>query len=166
MLPAGEVGELRIRGKNVTAGYWNKPEENEAAFADGFFLTGDVGYMAEDGYFYIVDRKKDMILSGGFNVYPQMIEQAIYEHPAVAECIVLGVADEYRGEAAKAFVTLKSGAEPFTLEELVAFLEDRIGRHELPAALEFRDELPKTSVGKLSRKELRDMEKSKPAAAQ
>lgn len=166
VLPAGEVGELRIRGKNVTAGYWNKPEENEAAFADGFFLTGDVGYMAEDGYFYIVDRKKDMILSGGFNVYPQMIEQAIYEHPAVAECIVLGVADEYRGEAAKAFVTLKSGAEPFTLEELVAFLEDRIGRHELPAALEFRDELPKTSVGKLSRKELRDMEKSKPAAAQ
>ena len=136
VLPAGEVGELRIRGKNVTAGYWNKPEENEAAFADGFFLTGDVGYMAEDGYFYIVDRKKDMILSGGFNVYPQMIEQAIYEHPAVAECIVLGVADEYRGEAAKAFVTLKSGAEPFTLEELVAFLEDRIGRHELPAALE------------------------------
>ena len=166
VLPAGEVGELRIRGKNVTAGYWNKPEENEAAFADGFFLTGDVGYMAEDGYFYIVDRKKDMILSGGFNVYPQMIEQAIYEHPAVAECIVLGVADEYRGEAAKAFVTLKSGAEPFTLEELVAFLEDRIGRDELPAALEFRDELPKTSVGKLSRKELRDMEKSKPAAAQ
>ncbi|SOE18456.1 long-chain acyl-CoA synthetase [Hoeflea halophila] len=166
VLSAGEVGELRVRGKNVTAGYWNQPEENEAAFADGFFLTGDVGYMAEDGYFYIVDRKKDMILSSGFNVYPQMIEQAIYEHPAVGECIVIGIADEYRGEAAKAFITLKPGAEPFTLEELVTFLEDRIGRHELPAALEFRDELPKTSVGKLSRKELRDMEKGKLSAAE
>jgi len=166
ILPVGEVGELRVRGRNVTAGYWNKPQENAVAFADGFFLTGDVGYMADDGYFYIVDRKKDMIISGGFNVYPQMIEQAIYEHPAVAECIVLGIEDEYRGEAAKAFVTLKSGAAPFTLEELVSFLEDRLGRHELPAALEFRDELPKTSVGKLSRKELRDMEKSRSAAGQ
>jgi len=165
VLAIGEVGELRVRGKNVTAGYWNKPEENAAAFADGFFLTGDVGYMADDGYFYIVDRKKDMILSGGFNVYPQMIEQAIYEHPSVGECIVVGVADEYRGEAAKAFVTLKPGSKPFTLEELVAFLEVRIGRHELPAALEFRDELPKTSVGKLSRKELRDMEKNNSSAA-
>ncbi|MEM5471682.1 dicarboxylate--CoA ligase PimA [Hoeflea sp. AS60] len=164
ILATGEVGELRVRGKNVTAGYWNKPEENAVAFADGFFLTGDVGYMAPDGYFYIVDRKKDMIISGGFNVYPQMIEQAIYEHPAVGECIVLGVQDQYRGEAAKAFVTLKPGAQPFTLEELVTFLEDRIGRHELPAALEFKDELPKTSVGKLSRKELRDMENSKTAA--
>jgi long-chain acyl-CoA synthetase len=166
VLATGEVGELRVRGKNVTAGYWNKPKENAAAFADGFFLTGDVGYMAEDGYFYIVDRKKDMIISGGFNVYPQMIEQAIYEHPSVGECIVLGIEDEYRGEAAKAFVTLKPGTSPFTLEELVTFLEDRIGRHELPAALEFKDELPKTSVGKLSRKELRDMEKNKSAAAQ
>lgn len=166
LLATGEVGELRVRGKNVTAGYWNKPKENVAAFADGFFLTGDVGYMADDGYFYIVDRKKDMIISGGFNVYPQMIEQAIYEHPSVGECIVLGIADEYRGEAAKAFVTLKPGASPFTLEELVTFLEDRLGRHELPAALEFKDELPKTSVGKLSRKELRDMEKNKSAAAQ
>lgn len=160
VLTTGEIGELRVRGKNVTAGYWNKPQENAVAFADGYFLTGDVGYMAEDGYFYIVDRKKDMIISGGFNVYPQMIEQAIYEHPAVAECIVLGIQDEYRGEAAKAFVTLKPDAAAFTLDELVAFLEDRIGRHELPAALEFRAELPRTSVGKLSRKELRDAEKS------
>lgn len=165
VLPPGETGELRVRGKNVTAGYWNKPEENAKAFADGFFLTGDVGYMAEDGYFYIVDRKKDMIISGGFNVYPQMIEQAIYEHPAVGECIVVGVADEYRGEAAKAFVTLKPGASPFSLEELLDFLKDRLGRHELPAGIEFMDELPRTSVGKLSRKELRDMEKAKAAEA-
>ena len=148
--------------------HWERRPEIEIDPAAGgwktdHFLTGDVGYMAPDGYFYIVDRKKDMIISGGFNVYPQMIEQAIYEHPAVAECIVLGIPDEYRGEAAKAFVTLKPGAEAFTLEELVSFLEDRLGRHELPAALEFRDELPKTSVGKLSRKELRDMEKSRTA---
>ena len=161
VLGADEIGELRVRGKNVTAGYWKQPEETDAAFVDGYFLTGDIGYMAEDGYFYIVDRKKDMIISGGFNVYPQMIEQAIYEHPAVAECIVLGISDAYRGEAAKAFVTLKSGAEPFTLDALSEFLADKLGRHEMPVALDFRDALPKTSVGKLSRKELRDEERNK-----
>jgi long-chain acyl-CoA synthetase len=150
----------------VTPGYWNRPEETAEAFSDGYLLTGDVGYMAEDGYFYIVDRKKDMIISGGFNIYPQMIEQAIYEHPAVGECIVIGVPDPYRGEAAKAFVSLRAGAEPFTLDELLGFLADRLGRHELPAALEFRDTLPKTSVGKLSRKELREEERLKADAAE
>lgn len=160
LLDAGETGELRVRGANVTSGYWNRPDESAEAFADGFFLTGDVGYMAEDGYFYIVDRKKDMIISGGFNVYPQMIEQAIYEHPAVGECIVIGLPDPYRGEAAKAFVTLKPGADEFTLEELNAFLADKLGRHELPAALQFRRALPRTSVGKLSRRALRDEELS------
>ena len=138
VLTVGEIGEMRIRGKNVTGGYWQKPAETAAAFADGFFLTGDVGYMAEDGYFYIVDRKKDMIISGGFNVYPQMIEQAIYEHPQVNECIVIGVADAYRGEAAKAFVSLRPGADPFTLEALREFLADKLGRHEMPAMLEIR----------------------------
>jgi long-chain acyl-CoA synthetase len=155
-LPPGEIGEIRIRGPNVTRGYWNKPEETKASYADGWFLTGDIGYMDEDGFFFIVDRKKDMIISGGFNVYPQMIEQAIYEHPAVAEVIVLGVPDSYRGEAAKAFVTLKQGAAPFSLEELQAFLKDKVGRHEMPVAVEFRDALPKTTVGKLSRAELRN----------
>jgi long-chain acyl-CoA synthetase len=96
-----------------------------------------------------------MIISGGFNVYPQMIEQAIYEHPAVQEVIVIGIADDYRGEAAKAFVKLRNGAQPFTLEELRTFLAGKVGKHELPAALEFRDELPRTTVGKLSRHELR-----------
>ena len=165
VLGPGETGELRVRGRNVTPGYWNRPEETAASFADGYLLTGDVGYMAEDGYFYIVDRKKDMIISGGFNIYPQMIEQAIYEHPAVGECIVIGVPDPYRGEAAKAFVVLKQGAEPFTHEDLLTFLADRLGRHELPAALEFRDVLPKTSVGKLSRKELREEERQSAGAA-
>jgi long-chain acyl-CoA synthetase len=155
-LPPGAVGELRVRGANVTSGYWNRPEETRAAFAEGYFLTGDLGYMDEDGYFFIVDRKKDMIISGGFNVYPQVIEQAIYEHPSVAEAVVIGVPDEYRGEAAKAFVTLKAGASPFTLDELKDFLTDKVGRHEMPAALEIRDALPRTAVGKLSKVELRD----------
>jgi long-chain acyl-CoA synthetase len=114
--------------------------------------------MDDDGYFFIVDRKKDMIISGGFNVYPQMIEQAIYEHPAVQEVIVIGIPDDYRGEAAKAFVKLRAGAEAFTLDALRGFLSGKIGKHELPAALEFRDELPRTSVGKLSRHELRQQQ--------
>jgi long-chain acyl-CoA synthetase len=155
VLPVGEVGEIRIKGPNVTKGYWNRPDESAASYVDGKFLTGDVGYMDEDGYFFIVDRKKDMIISGGFNVYPQMIEQAIYQHPAVQEVIVIGIPDAYRGEAAKAFVKLRNGAAPFTLEELRTFLSGKVGRHELPAALEFRDELPRTTVGKLSRHELR-----------
>jgi long-chain acyl-CoA synthetase len=114
--------------------------------------------MDDDGYFYLVDRKKDMIISGGFNVYPQMIEQAIYTHPAVQEVIVIGIADDYRGEAAKAFVKLRAGAEPFSLEELRAYLAGKLGKHELPAALDFVDELPRTSVGKLSRHELRTLQ--------
>jgi long-chain acyl-CoA synthetase len=156
ILPPGEVGEIRIRGPNVTKGYWNRPQETAEAFVGDRFLTGDIGYMDGDGYFYLVDRKKDMIISGGFNVYPQMIEQAMYEHPAVHEVIVIGIPDDYRGEAAKAFVKLRAGAEPFSLDELKAFLAGKLGKHEIPAALEFVDDLPRTSVGKLSRHELRN----------
>ena len=155
VLPVGETGEIRIRGPNVTKGYWNRPAETAEAFVGDRFLTGDIGYMDADGYFYLVDRKKDMIISGGFNVYPQMIEQAMYEHPAVHEVIVIGIVDDYRGEAAKAFVKLRAGAVPFSLDELKAFLAGKLGKHEIPAALEFVDELPRTSVGKLSRHELR-----------
>jgi long-chain acyl-CoA synthetase len=156
VLPPGETGEIRIKGPNVTSGYWGRPEESAAAFVDGHFLTGDVGYMDADGFFFLVDRKKDLIVSGGFNVYPQMIEQAIYEHPGVDEAIVIGVPDAYRGEAAKAYIKLRAGVAPFTLDELRAFLADKLGRHEMPAALEFRDSLPRTPVGKLSRLELRN----------
>jgi long-chain acyl-CoA synthetase len=158
VLPPGEVGEIRIKGPNVTKGYWNRPQETAEAFAGDRFLTGDIGYVDSDGYFYLVDRKKDMIISGGFNVYPQMIEQAIYEHPAVQEVIVIGVPDDYRGEAAKAFIKLRAGANAFTLEELKSFLAGKLGKHEIPAALEFVDELPRTSVGKLSRHELRNQQ--------
>jgi long-chain acyl-CoA synthetase len=164
ILSPGEVGEIRIRGPNVTKGYWNRPNETAEAFVGDRFLTGDIGYMDSDGYFYLVDRKKDMIISGGFNVYPQMIEQAIYEHPAVQEVIVIGIPDDYRGEAAKAFVKLRAGANPFSLDELKAFLAGKLGKHEIPAALAFVDELPRTPVGKLSRHELRSQQ-SHPAQA-
>jgi long-chain acyl-CoA synthetase len=161
VLAPGERGEIRIKGPNVTKAYWKRPEETESAFVDGWFLTGDLGTMDETGQFYLVDRKKDMIISGGFNVYPTMIENAIYEHPAVAEVIVIGIADAYRGQAAKAFVTLREGATPFTLDALREFLADKLGRHELPTALEFRQSLPRTPVGKLSKRDLIEQEKSK-----
>ncbi len=160
VLPTGEVGEIRIRGPNVTKGYWNRPTETAEAFVGDRFLTGDIGYMDGDGYFYLVDRKKDMIISGGFNVYPQMIEQAIYTHPSVQEVIVIGIPDDYRGEAAKAFIKLRDGAKPFTLDELKAFLTGKLGKHEIPAAVDFVDELPRTPVGKLSRHELRQQQPS------
>ena len=131
------------------------------AFVDGFFLTGDMGYMDEDGYFFLVDRKKDMIISGGFNVYPGVIESAIYEHPDVEEVTVIGIPDDYRGEAAKAFVKMRSGKVPLTLEALRAFLADKVGRHEMPVELELRDALPRTPVGKLSKKELVEEERAK-----
>jgi len=160
VLPSGAVGEIRIKGPNVTKGYWNRPQETNEAFVGDRFLTGDIGYVDEDGYFFLVDRKKDMIISGGFNVYPQMIEQAIYTHPAVQEVIVIGISDDYRGEAAKAFIKLRDGAAPFSIDELRAFLTGKLGKHELPAAVEFVGELPRTPVGKLSRHELRRQQPS------
>jgi long-chain acyl-CoA synthetase len=166
VLPAGEVGEIRIKGPNVTRGYWNRSAETAEALVGDRFLTGDIGYMDQDGYFFLVDRKKDMIISGGFNVYPQMIEQAIYEHPSVQEVIVIGIPDDYRGEAAKAFVKLKSGAASFTLDELRGFLAGKLGRHELPTALDLVDDLPRTAVGKLSRHEMRIKQPSPGASHQ
>ncbi|MGH9693965.1 MAG: AMP-binding enzyme, partial [Bryobacteraceae bacterium] len=151
---------IRIRGPNVTKGYCHRPQETAEVFVGDRFLTGDIGYVDGDGYFYLVDRKKDMIISGGFNVYPQMIEQAIYEHSSVHEVIVIGVPDDYRGEAAKAFIKLRASAKPFALDELKAFLAGKLGKHEIPAAVEFVDELPRTSVGKLSRHELRNQQPS------
>ena len=165
VLPTGETGELRVFGPNVTAGYLNRPEETAAAFSDGGLLTGDIGFMNGEGFFTIVDRKKDMLLCGGYNVYPQLIEQAIYEHADVEEVLVIGTADDYRGEAAKAFVKLHDGAEPLTLDALRAFLRSRLGPHELPAALEIRAALPRTPVGKLSKLELKQEEAERRRAA-
>lgn len=156
VLPAGEVGELRVRGPNVTRGYWGRPDETAAAFVDGWLLTGDLGRMEPDGRFVLVDRKKDMILSGGFNVYPRVIEDAIHEHPDVVEAAVIGVPDARRGQAARAYVVLRDGAPGLTLAALRDFLSTRLGRHELPTGLDVRAELPRTPVGKLAKRVLMD----------
>jgi long-chain acyl-CoA synthetase len=148
-MPVGEAGEIAIRGPNLFAGYWNKPEATAAAFVDGWFLTGDLGRLDADGLFSLLDRRKNMIISGGFNVYPAAVETALYEHPDIREAIVIGIHDDYRGQSAKAFVTLRDGAPPLTLEALKEFLRDRLGRHEMPAALEIRDTLPRSAAGKL-----------------
>lgn len=148
-LPAGEIGEIAIRGPNVFAGYLDDPAGTAASFQDGWFLTGDIGRMDESGLFEIVDRRKNMIISSGFNVYPAAVENAVYEHPSVEEVIVIGVPDAYRGQSARAYIKLKPGAQPFTLDDLSAFLAERLGRHEMPRSVEFRDALPRSPVGKL-----------------
>lgn len=151
VLSPREIGELRIFGPNVTSGYRGRPEETAAAFSQGGLLTGDLGFMDEEGFFTIVDRKKDMILSGGFNVYPQQIEHAIQEHRAVAEAAVVGIPDARRGEAAKAFVVIHKGTSAPSLPEMREFLKGRVGPHEIPVALEVLDALPRTPVGKVNK---------------
>ena len=151
----GDRGEICIRGPQVMKGYWNRPDESADALAGGRLHTGDVGYMDEEGYIFIVDRIKDLILAGGYNVYPRNVEEAIYQHPAVHECIVLGVPDTYRGQTVKAYIALKGG-QSLTAEELRDFLQDKLSPIEMPKQVEFRDALPKTMIGKLSRKALLD----------
>ena len=164
-MPLGERGELCIQGPNVMKGYWHNEQATRASLTpDGLFRSGDVAIMDADGFVFIVDRTKDMLLCGGFNVYPRTVEEAIYEHPAVEEVSVIGIPDAYRGQSPKAFVKLKAGAEPFTLEALQRFLKDRLGKHEMVGALEMRAELPKTAVGKLSKKALVDEEAAKRSA--
>ena len=152
-VPRGEKGEVCVRGPQVMIGYWKRPEETAKAINKGRFHTGDIGYMDEDGYTYLLDRIKDLILCGGYNVYPRMIEEAILLHPSVSEVTVIGVPDEYRGENPKAFVKLHDG-EQLTAKELHDFLGDKLSRIEMPKEIEFRDNLPKTMIGKLSKKEL------------
>jgi long-chain acyl-CoA synthetase len=162
----GEPGEMCIAGPNVMRGYWKNGEATAASMtADGYFRTGDIAYMDADGFVFIVDRSKDMLLCGGFNVYPRLLEDAIYQHPSVAEVCVIGVPDAYRGQSPKAFVTLKPGAAPFTIDELKSFLKGHLGKHEMVQELEIRAELPKTPIGKLSKKDLIADEQRKRAAA-
>jgi long-chain acyl-CoA synthetase len=153
-MDGGESGEIVVAGPQVMKGYWNRKDETDRSMVDGFFRTGDIGYLDEKGYLFIVDRLKDMIIAGGYNIYPANVESAIYSHPAVAEAIVIGVPDAYRGETVKAFVVLRGDAA-LTLEELQAHLKDRLSPIEMPRQLEIRQQLPKTVVGKLSRLELR-----------
>lgn len=164
-LPFGERGEIVIKGPNVMAGYWRNDEATrDMMTADGYLRTGDVGYMDDDGFLYIVDRIKDMLLCSGYNVYPRNIEEAIYTHPAVSEVSVIGIPDEYRGESPKAFISLRAGAAPFAFEELVEFLRDKLGKHEMIGAVEFRDTLPKTAVGKIQKSVLVDEERARRGA--
>ena len=159
-MPVGESGELVIKGPQVMKGYWNMPEETEETLRDGWLHTGDVACMDEDGYFYIVDRKKDMISASGYNVYPREIEEVLYEHEGVAEAVAIGVADDYRGETVKAFVVGKPESET-TEEEILTFCEQRLAPYKVPKAVEFRDALPKSTVGKLLRRVLADEERTK-----
>ena len=160
LLAQGEKGEICIIGPQVMKGYWNRPEDTHKTLIDGRLHTGDVGYMDEDGYTFIVDRMKDMILCGGYNVYPRVIEEAIYLHPGVEEVTVIGIDDSYRGQSPKAFVKLRAG-QSVTEEEMITFLADKISKIEMPSQIEFRVELPKTMIGKLSKKELVAEEKAK-----
>jgi long-chain acyl-CoA synthetase len=154
-VPVGEPGEFATKGPMVFKGYWNKPEETEEAFHDGYFLTGDVAIMDEDGWFYIVDRKKDMINVGGYKVWPREIEDTLYEHEQVMEAASVGIPDEYRGETVKAFVALKE-EDAVTEEELIEFCKERMADYKYPRQIEFLDEIPKTPTGKFLRRELRE----------
>jgi len=154
-VPVGESGEFAARGPMIFSQYWEKPEETEKAFHDGFFLTGDVAIMDEDGFFYIVDRKKDMINVAGYKVWPREVEDMLYTHPAIREAAVVGMPDEYRGETVKAFVALKDGAS-VSEEELIAHCKENMAAYKYPRSIAFLDEVPKTATGKFLRRELRD----------
>jgi long-chain acyl-CoA synthetase len=153
-LPAGEIGELVTRGPQIVLGYWNKPDETAHAIRDGWLFTGDVGFMDPSGWFYIVDRKKDMINASGYKVWPREVEDVLAEHDAVREAAVIGIPDEYRGETVKAFVSLKAGSS-VTPDQLIAFARERMAAYKYPRSVVIVEELPKTVTGKILRRELR-----------
>lgn len=159
LLP-GEIGELVIKGDQVMLGYWNKPEETKKALRDGWLYTGDIAYRDEDGFFYIVDRKKDLIITGGYNVYPRDVEEVLYTHPAVREAVCAGVPDPYWGEMVKAYIVQKEGVS-ITEEEIIAFCQDKLAAFRIPKKVEFREALPKTAVGKVLRRFLVEEERKK-----
>lgn len=155
-LRPGETGELVIRGPQVMAGYWNKEDETRIVLRDGWLYTGDIAKMDEDGYFYIVDRKKDMIDVGGLKVWPREVEEVLYEHPAVREAAVIGISDPVRIETVKAFVTLKPEFEgKVNAEELIRHCKSKIASYKAPTVVEFRKDLPKTAIGKILRRALK-----------
>lgn len=163
-LPVGEIGELVVKGPQVMKGYWNNPEETEEVLRNGWLYTGDLGYMDDKGYFYIADRKGDMIIAAGYNVYPREIEEVLYEHEGVQEVVIAGVPDPYRGETVKAFIVPKAGYE-LDEKELNTYCRDNLAAYKVPRLYEFRDELPKTAVGKILRRQLIEEEKEKSTVA-
>jgi len=159
-LPPNEIGEVVVKGPQVMTGYWNQPNETALVLRNGWLYTGDIGSMDEQGYFTIVDRKKEMIIAGGFNIYPREVEEPLYEHPKVKEAVAIGLPDPYRGETVKVYLILKAG-EQATAQEIIDFCKQRMAKHKVPTMVEFRQELPKTLMGKALRRILRDEEMAK-----
>jgi long-chain acyl-CoA synthetase len=159
-MPVGETGELVVRGPQVMQGYWQRADATAETLVDGWLHTGDIAMMDEEGYFFIVDRKKDMIISGGYNVYPRDIEEVLFEHPKIAEATAIGVPHPSRGEQVKVFVVLKPD-ETATSEEIIDFCKGKLATYKLPTEIEFISELPKTNVGKVLKKDLRAEELAK-----
>jgi long-chain acyl-CoA synthetase len=159
-LEPNQVGELVVRGPQVMLGYWNRPDETATALRNRWLYTGDIAYMDDEGYFFIVDRKKDMILSGGYNVYPREIDEVLLEHPGVKEAVAVGVSHPTRGEIIKAYVVPKEGVE-LTRGEVISFCREKLANYKIPKKVEFREELPKTMVGKVLRRALREEEERK-----
>jgi long-chain acyl-CoA synthetase len=154
-VPVGEVGEIVSRGPIVMKGYWNNPEETKEAMRNGWFHTGDLARSDEDGYYYIVGRKKEMIISSGFNVYPKEIEEVLYQHPKIADAAVIGVPHEYRGEVVKAYIILKPGVQAAP-EEIVEYCRSKLAVFKAPTLVEFREDLPRTASGKVLKRILRE----------
>ncbi|MGG6312702.1 long-chain-fatty-acid--CoA ligase [Paenibacillus macerans] len=152
-VPVGELGELAVRGPQVMRGYWNRPEETYKTLRDGWLLTGDLGRMDADGFFYILDRRKDLIIAGGYNIYPREVEEVLFEHPDVEEAIVAGIYDPYRGETVKAYIVPKEGAAP-DAEDIKRWCKEKLAAYKVPKIYEFRDSLPKTLAGKVLRRKL------------
>jgi long-chain acyl-CoA synthetase len=163
-VPKGEPGQIIMKSPFIMKGYWNNPEETANQLRDGWLYTGDIAQVDEDGYFFIVDRKKDMIIAGGYNIYPREIDEVLYQHPKVLDAVAVGIPHEYRGETVKAFIVLKQG-ERATEQEFIDFCGEKLAVYKTPKSVEFRDELPKSAVGKVLRKVLRDEEMAKKKGA-
>jgi long-chain acyl-CoA synthetase len=159
-LPAGEAGEICIKGPQLMTGYYKKPEETANAFRDGWLYTGDIGFLDEEGRLSVVDRKKDMIIAGGYNVYPKEIDEVLFDHPKILEACAVGVPDEYRGETIKAFVVVKPG-ESLTDAEIIEYCRERLAAYKAPKRIAFLDALPKSAAGKILRRELQVLEAQK-----
>jgi long-chain acyl-CoA synthetase len=152
-MPVGEIGELAVRGPQVMQGYWNRPDETAQVLRDGWLFTGDIARMHADGFFSVVDRKKDMIITGGMNVYPRDVEEPLYAHPKIREAVAVGVPDERWGEAVKVYLVLRDG-ETATAQEIIDYCRTRMARYKVPKQVEFRKELPRSMVGKVLRRQL------------
>jgi long-chain acyl-CoA synthetase len=159
-VPKGEPGEVIMKGPIIMQGYWNNPKETAGQLKDGWLYTGDIAVQDEDDYFFIVDRKKDMIIAGGFNIYPREIDEVLFQHPKIQEAVSVGIADPYRGETVKAYIVLKKG-EKATAEEIIAFCKEKLAAYKVPKLVEFRESLPKSAIGKVLRKVLREEEEAK-----